>query len=182
MTSDESIPLPERFFGGGNVSHRGFPENQAGPRDIGAPAGPGAPASQPTGFPLGGNAVFFNTVELRFPLLGDNIGGVLFHDMGNVYKNLSSISFRASQRNPQDFNYMVHAAGFGIRYRTPVGPIRLDLAYSINPPSFIGFQGTYADLLQCNPNLPASQLPSQCQGSKQNVGHFQFFFSIGQTF
>ncbi len=178
----ESIPLPERFFGGGNVSHRGFPENQAGPRDIGTPAGPGGSATPPTGFPLGGNAVFFNTIELRFPLLGDNIGGVLFHDAGNVYRSLSDISFRSSQKNPQDFNYMVHAAGFGIRYRTPVGPIRVDLAYSINPPSFIGFKGTFAELLQCNPNLPASQLPTQCQGTKQNVGHLQFFFSIGQTF
>src|SRR5690606_29940198 len=48
------IPLPERFFAGGAVSHRGFPENQAGPRD---------PA---TGFPLGGRALLFNQTELRF--------------------------------------------------------------------------------------------------------------------
>ncbi len=182
VAAADSIPLPERFFGGGNISHRGFPENQAGPRDIGTPAGAGAQATQPTGFPLGGNAVFFNTVELRFPLLGDNIGGVLFHDAGNVYRSLSDISFRARQRDVQDFNYMEHAAGFGIRYRTPIGPIRVDLAYSINPPSFLGFKGTYADLLQCNPSLPADQLPAQCQSTKQTTGHFQFFFSIGQTF
>ncbi len=178
----DSVPLPERFFGGGNISHRGFPENQAGPRDIGQPAGPGAPATQPTGFPLGGNAVLFNTFELRFPLLGDNIGGVLFHDAGNVYRSISDISFRASQRNLQDFDYMVHAVGAGIRYRTPIGPVRLDLSYSINPPSFNGFKGTVEELLLCNPNLPPSQLPSQCQVVKQSTGHFQFFFSIGQTF
>jgi outer membrane protein insertion porin family len=179
---DDYIPLPERFFGGGNISHRGFGENQAGPRDLGTPAGPGAQATQPTGFPLGGNAAFFNAFELRFPLIGDNIGGVLFHDMGNVYRSVGDVSFRASQRNPQDFNYMVHAVGAGIRYRTPIGPIRVDLAYSVNPPSFLGFQGTYTDLLQCNPSLPPSELPSQCQSVKQNTGHFQFFFSIGQTF
>ncbi len=44
---------------------------------------------------------------------------------------------------------MVHAAGFGIRYRTPIGPIRLDLSYSINPPRFNGFKGTYTDLVNC---------------------------------
>jgi outer membrane protein insertion porin family len=182
IDATDSIPLPERFFGGGNISHRGFPENQAGPRDIGTPVGTGAQATQPTGFPLGGNAVFLNTFELRFPLIGDNIGGVLFHDAGNVYRSVSDISFRSSQRNLQDFNYMVHAVGFGIRYKTPIGPLRVDLAYSINPPSFLGFKGTYEDLLQCNPTLPSSQLPSQCQSVQQNTGHFQFFFSIGQTF
>ena len=182
LDAAESIPLPERFFGGGANSHRGFPYNQAGPRDIGTPAGPGGTATQPTGFPLGGNALLFNTVELRFPLIGANIGGVLFHDAGNVYRSLSDISFRASQKNMQDFNYMVHAAGFGIRYRTPIGPVRIDLAYSINPPAYVGFKGTQLELLSCNPNLPPSQLPPVCQGVRQSIGHFQFSFSIGQAF
>jgi Outer membrane protein/protective antigen OMA87 len=182
VTSDDAIPLPERFYGGGDATNRGFPWNQAGPRDIGEPAGPGAPATQPTGFPLGGNALFFNNVELRFPLFGDNIGGVLFEDAGNVYSTFSRISFSARQPNIGDFDYMVHAAGLGIRYNTPVGPIRVDLAYSLNPPSFYGFKGSTQDLLACNPNLPLSQLPPQCTPVKQSTGHFQFFFSIGQTF
>src|SRR5205807_3735704 len=71
LSSADSVPLPERFFGGGSVSHRGFPENQAGPRDIGAPAGPGGTATPPTGFPLGGNAILFSNIEARFPLLGE---------------------------------------------------------------------------------------------------------------
>lgn len=175
----ESIPLPERFFGGGASSHRGFGYNQAGPRDIGASETVGAPTSLPTGFPLGGNALFFNTVEFRFPLIGDNIGGVLFHDMGNVYRSLGDISFRASQRNLQDFNYMVHAAGFGVRYRTPIGPVRVDLAYSINPPSFVGFKGTAQELLSCGPNSAPTGV---CQRVQQSLSHFQFFFNIGQTF
>src|SRR5207244_3088430 len=41
LASSDAVPLPERFFGGGNISHRGFPENQAGPRDIGTPQGAG---------------------------------------------------------------------------------------------------------------------------------------------
>jgi outer membrane protein insertion porin family len=182
VSAQESVPLPERFFSGGADSLRAFPYNQAGPRDTGAAVVAGGPSSQPTGFPLGGNALFINNVELRFPLLGDNINGVLFHDMGNVYSSLGNLSFRFHQRDLKDFDYMVHAVGFGIRYRTPVGPVRGDLAYSINPPSYVGFNGTPAQLLQCNPNLPLSALPSFCKGAPQRVSHFQFFFSIGQTF
>src|SRR5581483_6084218 len=182
IDAQESVPLPERFYAGGADSLRAFPFNQAGPRDIGAPLVPGGPSSEPTGFPLGGNALFINNVELRFPFICENIQGVIFHDMGNVYRSLSDISFRFHQNNVQDFNYTVHDVGFGIRYRTPVGPVRVDLAYSINPPSYVGFSGTPAQILNCNPNIPQSQLPSYCQSTQQNIGHFQFFFSIGQTF
>ncbi|HZL56338.1 MAG TPA: POTRA domain-containing protein [Bryobacteraceae bacterium] len=159
----DPIPLPERFFGGGGNTQRGFPENQAGPRDTF------------TGFPLGGSALFFNNTELRFPLYGANINGVLFEDAGNVYSSLSKLSFRTDQKDVADFNYMVHAAGFGIRYRTPVGPIRADLAYSINPPKYNGFPGSYVQLVQCS-------VSNSCQASIQQINHFQFFFSIGQAF
>ncbi len=165
----EGIPLPERFFGGG-TSLRAFPENQAGPRD------------PSTGFPLGGNVLFSNQTELRFPLIGENVGLVLFHDMGNVYSSISNFSFRVHQRDTEDFDYMVHAVGVGIRYRTPVGPLRLDLGYSINPPRFFGFNGTTQDLINAGP-VPCSPppgIPNQC--SVQRVSHFQYFFSIGQTF
>jgi outer membrane protein insertion porin family len=66
---------------------------------------------------------------------------------------------------------MVQAAGFGIRYKTPVGPLRLDLAYSLNPPVFNGLKGTYQQFVK-NEATPAIQ----------RVSHFQFFFSIGQAF
>jgi outer membrane protein assembly factor BamA len=159
----DAIPLPERFFGGGGYTQRGFPQNQAGPRDF------------TTGFPLGGSALFFNNTELRFPLYGANINGVLFEDAGNIYSSLSQLSFRVDQRNNADFNYMVHAAVFGVRYRTPVGPLRLDLAYSINPPKYNGFPGSYVQLVQCSE-------ANTCQASDQQISHFQFFFSIGQAF
>ena len=177
LTAQESVPLPERFFGGGADSLRAFPYNQAGPRDTGAPLVPGGPSSDATGFPLGGNALLFNNVELRFPLLGDNIQGVLFHDMGNVFSTVRDISFRFHQRDLNDFNYTVHAAGFGIRYKTPIGPVRGDLAYTINPPAYLGFPGTAAELLNCG-----SAANPTCASTLQHVSHFQFFFSIGQTF
>ena len=164
-----AIPLPERFYSGGASTNRAFPDNQAGPRDT------------LTGFPIGGSALFFHSTELRFPLIGDNIGGVLFHDMGNVYTGINTISFRFHQQNLQDFNYMVHSIGFGIRVRTPVGPIRADFSYSPNSPRFFGFNGTINDLL----NLPASQ--ALCSSStplcsNQHINSFQFHFSLGQTF
>jgi outer membrane protein assembly complex protein YaeT len=162
-----AIPLPEHFFSGGATSERGFPDLQAGPRDM------------TTGFPLGGTALLMNQTELRFPLPFANVGGVLFHDMGNVYSSVSSISFRTDQHGMSDFDYMNHAVGFGIRYRTPIGPVRLDFAYSINPPRFIGFAGSLSDLLSAGP-LPCNTQPYNC--IPQSISHFQFFFSIGQTF
>jgi outer membrane protein insertion porin family len=164
----DAIPLPERFYSGGGSSNRGFPEFQSGPRDL------------ETGFPIGGTALFFNQTELRFPLIGENIGGVLFHDFGNTFSSLGSLSFRVRQPNIQDFNYMVHAVGFGIRYRTPIGPLRLDLAYSINPPTFFGWKGTEEQLVNAGVNPCSGPYAYLC--TVQNISHFQFFFSIGQTF
>jgi outer membrane protein assembly complex protein YaeT len=153
------IPLAERFFSGGSSSQRAFPDNQAGPRDL------------ETGFPLGGDALLFNQTELRFPLIGDNVGGVLFHDIGNVYSDIRNISMRFRQRNLQDFDYGVQGMGFGIRYKTPVGPVRLDLSYSPNAPRFFGFSGTRDELLAGQGTL-----------TNQRINVFQFHFSLGQTF
>ncbi len=159
LRGNTEIPLPERFFSGGADSDRAFPENQAGPRDL------------ETGFPLGGTALFMNQVELRHPLPWENVRGVLFWDAGNVYSGLNAVSFRVSQRGIDDFNYMVHAVGFGVRYRTPVGPVRLDLAYSINPPRFFGYQGTLTQLLYGTGTQTVQQ-----------ISHFEFHFSLGQAF
>jgi outer membrane protein insertion porin family len=159
----DPLPLPERLYGGGANSNRAFPELQAGPRDL------------QTGFPLGGSALFFNTFELRFPVVGDNLSGVLFHDMGNVFDKLTDMSLRFHQNNDQDFNYTVHAVGLGVRYRTPIGPVRFDLAYGLNSPRFNGYSGTYPELVSCS-------ISNTCVASPQRVGRIQFFFSIGQAF
>ena len=155
--------MQQRMFDGVASSQRAFPDNQAGPRDL------------ETGFPLGGTAMLFHSTELRFPLIGENLGGVLFHDMGNVYSDISSVSFRFRQRNNEDFNYMVHSIGFGIRYRTPVGPLRLDLSFSPDPPHFNGFSGTLQDLITCTSM-------NSCVATQQAINRFQFHFSLGQTF
>jgi len=115
--------------------------------------------------------LFINTFELRFPLFGDNVGGVLFHDAGNVYSSLNRFSFRFRQQNLHDFDYMVQAFGFGVRYRTPIGPIRLDLSFSPNAPRFFGLKGTEQDLID-----------GTAISTVQKINAFQFHFSLGQAF
>jgi outer membrane translocation and assembly module TamA len=175
LSSQDYIPLPERLYGGGPSSMRGFGYNEAGPRDIGS-ATAGA-----TGFPIGGNALFFNTFELRFPLLGKNIGGVFFEDMGNIYSGFSNISLAYHQKSNQNFDYAVQAPGFGIRYKTPLGPIRLDFAYALNPTRYVGYTGTVQQLITCADNGQLNKIAG-CISQPEQLSHFTFSFSIGQAF
>jgi outer membrane protein insertion porin family len=171
--SCNAIPLPERLYAGGASSLRGFPINGAGPRDL------------QTGYPVGGSAAFVNSLELRFPppmlpLVGSSVSFVAFHDMGNVFQNAnemfpSFLRFHQPDKitcenvsNPIgtcDFNYFSQTVGLGARYGTPVGPIRVDFSYNLNPPIYPIIYDFY--------NNP----PHVGQ-----AGHFNFFFSIGQSF
>lgn len=185
LNAYDVIPLPERLFGGGSVSMRGFGDNQAGPRDIGTMSEtPGTPTSTPTGFPIGGNALFFNTVELRFPLLWPNLTAVIFHDMGNIYSTFSDMSLAYRQPSLQNFNYAVEAPGFGIRYKTPLGPVRIDFAYALNPTTYQGFNTNenIQQIVSCTAGQIGNPAFPNCDASPQKLGHFQFFFSIGQAF
>ncbi len=149
------IPLPERFFMGGSQSDRAFSVNQAGPRD------------PVTGFPIGGDALFLNTFELRIPLVKNRLGLVLFHDAGNVYSSIRRMKlFKVTQSSPTDFDYTVHAVGVGLRYQTPVGPLRFDLAYALNP--------TRYQVEQTVHGVTTKEI--------QQLPHFQFFIGIGQAF
>lgn len=110
LPGTDRIPLVRRFFPGGADSVRGYPYQKLGPLDTG-------------GKPLGGEAFVEGSVELRFPLVGE-LGGVLFTDAGNAYESISS-----------EVGSMRFTAGVGLRYHTPVGPMRLDFGYQLNPPS-----------------------------------------------
>ncbi|MGA9958173.1 MAG: POTRA domain-containing protein [Acidobacteriaceae bacterium] len=178
------IPLPERLYAGGATSHRGFSVNAAGPRDL------------QTGYPVGGSGAFVNSTELRIPpvplpLIGNNLGFVIFEDLGNVYENASDIFpslIRWHQPDVQtcynltppsgtgtcNFNYDSQAAGLGLRYKTPVGPIRLDFSYNMNPTVYP---------VVADPGLLPAKLDYNGQPPYVgNSGHFNFFFSIGQSF
>lgn len=179
-TGETLVPLPERFFSGGGNSHRGFGLNQAGPRD------------PLTGFPVGGSALFLNNLELRFPNITlpyilENIGFTVFHDMGNVFARpqemLPSIG-RWHQPDPDlckhevthaqcNYNYVSHAIGLGVRYQTPIGPLRFDFGYNLNPPVFPSYT-----------NIVTNSLNNQTTGTFgfQRAGRFNFSFSVGQSF
>ena len=188
----ELIPLPERLYAGGATSLRSFGPNLAGPLD------------PETGYPIGGAGALINSTELRLPpptlpWIGNTVSFVLFHDMGNVFTNASDAWMSALRvRQPErdkcrdltvpantntppgpvtstgwqgacSFNYFSHAPGVGLRYHTPVGPIRLDFSYNLNPP-------IYPVIYNYSLTQP---------GSDPHVGegrHFNFFFSLGQTF
>jgi len=182
------IPLPERFFAGGGTSLRGFALNQAGPRDSG------------TGFPVGGQALLVFNQEFRFPMhvpfFGTQLGGALFYDGGNTYSRLNRISFRATLPKPtftfnpnpsnptgpplttcvtncsNELNYFAHTIGFGIRYATPVGPIRIDLGYQINRPFFV---------VPCVSSTTNVAAVTNCFKGTQ-LPRLQIFFNLGSSF
>jgi outer membrane protein insertion porin family len=178
------IPLPELFFGGGGNSHRGFGLNQAGPRD------------PDSGAPVGGAALFVNNLELRLPpvslpYLGEGFGFAIFHDMGNVFTSGHDMlkgSLRWHQADPSQclqftpasapynscvtnfnksgYDYTSHAVGVGLRYKTPIGPLRFDFGYNLNPTAYPSGYTSIAT----KPLIP------------QHLRHFNLFFSIGQPF
>ena len=160
-TAEVDIPLPERFFAGGGTSIRGFSLNQAGPRD------------PVTGFPIGGLALLAFNQELRFPMrlpfVGNRLGGTVFYDAGNVYTDINHISFAwKPPANNNNLPYFSHTIGFGVRYPTPIGPVRVDFGYQLNPPHYAG---------EDFPPPPAPPIPKEFA-----LPHFQFFFNIGPVF
>ncbi len=107
----EDLPASERFFAGGDTTIRGFALDTVGaPNTISA-----------TGFPRGGNALMLVNGELRVPVWRD-IGAAVFIDGGNVFDRASEF----------DFGELRGAAGFGVRYRSPIGPIRFDVGFKMD--------------------------------------------------
>ncbi len=126
--ADSDVPTSQRFFSGGGTTLRGFPTNEAGPIRY-VPFCQTAttnPASCPQiAVPVGGNQLFVLNSELRYPIpIINNLGGVVFYDGGNVY---SRINFR------QFVDSYTNTLGLGLRYNTPIGPVRFDIGRNLNP-------------------------------------------------
>ncbi len=123
--SGSSVPLSEEFFSGGPDSLRGFPIDGAGPQRA-VPVCSGSSCTL-ISVPVGGDMLFIVNSEARFPLPLFNdrsIGGAIFYDGGNVYSNISLSQFA---------NDFTHTVGGGIRYQTPVGPVRFEVGYRLTP-------------------------------------------------
>ena len=101
------MPISERYFAGGSTTLRGFRLDEAGP-------------------PGGGQLLTIGNVEYRKPLNFlpiSNVRGALFYDTGTVFERPSDFSFRE----------FTHTTGVGIRYQTPLGPVRFDMGVDLNP-------------------------------------------------
>ncbi len=121
------VPTSQLYFSGGGTSLRAFPIDLAGPQRIVPFCNvlKGETGCVDVTVPVGGRQLFIANSEVRFPLrIMKNLGGVVFYDGGNVY---SAINFN-------DFvtNY-TNTVGIGLRYSTPIGPVRFDLGHNLNP-------------------------------------------------
>ncbi len=110
QTRPEEIPLTERLFAGGSDTVRGYDYQRLGPLDA-------------DDDPLGGTTLLVANLEVRVPIRG-KLSGVAFADGGLV--DLEPLHFRLSR--------MRYSSGVGLRFETPVGPVRLDVGFLLNPP------------------------------------------------
>jgi outer membrane protein assembly complex protein YaeT len=107
----QDLPASERFFAGGDTTVRGFSLDRLGTDAT----------ISPTGFPTGGNGLIVLNAELRATLIG-SFGAVAFIDSGNVFLRATDLDLRQLRAS----------AGAGIRYQSPVGPIRIDLGFKLD--------------------------------------------------
>ncbi len=115
LLADPALPISERFFAGGDSTVRGFALDR-----LGDPVGQLGGTIDHDGFPRGGNAMLLLKSEVRFRLTRA-FGLVTFLDAGNVYDRVQHMSLARIRGG----------AGFGVRYASPIGPIRVDLGFKI---------------------------------------------------
>jgi outer membrane protein insertion porin family len=105
------IPLSERFFSGGRSTVRGYSQNELGVEG----------ETINNGTPTGGNAILIFNEEWRVSIY-KSFGAVFFFDHGNVWREFDEI----------ELGEIKSSVGAGLRYNTPVGPLRIDWGYKLN--------------------------------------------------
>ncbi len=109
------VPISERFFAGGRASHRAYRRDRLGI--------PGDTLIESDGalVPVGGNGLLLVNLDWRFPIAGP-VGGVVFADAGNVWSDWRNI----------DPGEIKPGAGLGVRYDSPIGPVRLEVGWKLD--------------------------------------------------
>jgi outer membrane protein insertion porin family len=150
---DRLLPISERFFSGGSTTLRGFPYEEAGPRQVIVPQGQFRDRQgkliglNPFTVPIGGNAMVVMNLEARVPVTRE-LQVVPFYDGGNVFRSMSDI-FHPKPITPsgnfvEDVNARnlrvrwSHTLGLGFRIKTPLGgALAIDYGYLLNPSEFL---------------------------------------------
>lgn len=124
--SGSFVPLSEAFFSGGGSTLRGFPLDSAGPqRPVKVCSSGSSTDCTYIQVPTGGNELLILNSEFRIPLpIKQNLGMAAFYDGGNVFPNVGFHDFTSLYSNN---------VGLGLRYSTPVGPVRVDVGRNLNP-------------------------------------------------
>ena len=124
--ANSRMPLSEEFFTGGGNSLRGFPLDGAGPqRQVDVCSSGSSSDCVKILVPSGGNELLLINAEARIPLpIKKGLSLVTFYDGGNVFPTVGFHDFTSLYSNN---------AGLGLRYATPVGPVRIDLGRNLNP-------------------------------------------------
>ncbi|HEU4364705.1 MAG TPA: BamA/TamA family outer membrane protein, partial [Candidatus Krumholzibacteria bacterium] len=130
----DAVPVEGRYYVGGANSVRGYDEASLGPRETDAEGN--------LRF-LGGEFLLLANVEVRFPLpllARWNFTGAAFVDGGNVWNDVSEVSLSdfdlSSDPGETELDDFRYGYGAGIRYNTPVGPIRLDYGFALKPDDY----------------------------------------------
>jgi translocation and assembly module TamA len=129
-----------RFYGGGSQSMRGFNDRRLSPLLVSQlPPSPGNQSPARVTLPIGGNGLIDGSFEVRYAVTS-NLILAAFYDVGQV---------TLGRLEPQDFQHLLMAVGFGLRYRTPVGPVRVDFARRLqvgSPPPLFAVDATTGQL------------------------------------
>ena len=112
------VPISERFFAGGRTSHRAYARDALGLLGATLVDQPGVVDKRE----VGGNGLLLLNFDYRFPVTS-SFGGVLFLDVGNVWADWRDI----------DAAELRFGAGLGVRYKSPIGPVRLELGWKLDP-------------------------------------------------
>ena len=126
---DSQIPISERYFVGGINSVRGYYLLSVSPTK---PVGQRTPDSVTSNFEIGGNKQIVINNEVEFPII-EKIGirGVVFYDLGNAYSEDERF-FQDKQYPALPFG-LLHSIGFGVRWFSPIGPLRFEWGFPLTP-------------------------------------------------